>query len=346
MKHRIEFDGQDVYVGIDTHKEKYVYTAIYDNQIVKRVTFNGEQKEFVKALLHTFKGAKLHTAYEAGFIGNSLHRRFEERGVNNIVVNPASIEVATNDKVKTDKRDSKKIAEQLCFGRLKPNHIPSKEQELCRKISRGRTQFVEKRKAVGNQIKATIYEFDLMHISSKKKMSESLLKKIETLPVGDELEFYLTEMIDEWRHLSQKIKLFGRKLKEQAMRDKNEEILRSVPGVGEQSSRTLSNELGDMSHFKSKRAAYCYTGLTPGEHSSGGHTRRGHISRQGSSRLRAILVEIAWRAIRKDHSLKEMYDRIKSTRGGKRAIVGVARAMIGRIRKCLMTNELWQSDPA
>ena len=89
-----------------------------------------------------------------------------------------------------------------------------------------------------------------------------------------------------------------------------------------------------MTRFANERAPFSYTGLTPSEHSSGASVRRGHISRQGSSRIRQWLVETAWRALPRDTALKESFDRIAATRGKKRAIVAIARRLTGRIRAC------------
>jgi transposase len=99
-------------------------------------------------------------------------------------------------------------------------------------------------------------------------------------------------------------------------------------------ARTLATELGDMTRFANERALFSYTGLTPSEYSSGTSVRRGHISRQGSSRVRHLLVETAWRAMPRDAVLKESFARIAATRGKKRAIVAIARRLTGRMRAC------------
>ena len=97
-----------------------------------------------------------------------------------------------------------------------------------------------------------------------------------------------------------------------------------------------------MSRFDNENQLFSASGLTPGEYSSGEHVRRGHISRQGSSRIRGLLVEIAWRAITDDESLKAFYLRVASKRDSKRAIVAVARKMLGRLRKCLKDGVEWE----
>ena len=101
-------------------------------------------------------------------------------------------------------------------------------------------------------------------------------------------------------------------------------------------------ELGDLSQFKNERQLFSYTGLTPSEHSSGDNIRRGHITRQGNSRVRMVLCEVAWRAIKKDKDLKEFFDRLYPRTGKKKAIVAVARKLIGRIRAAFRQQTLYQ----
>ncbi|MEL6385445.1 MAG: transposase [Cyanobacteria bacterium J06626_18] len=87
------------------------------------------------------------------------------------------------------------------------------------------------------------------------------------------------------------------------------------------------------------------TGLTPSEHSSGPSVRRGHITRQGNSRVRFVLCEAAWRAIRKDESLRDFFNRLHPRTGKKKAIVAVARKLIGRIRAAFRQEKLYQLQP-
>ena len=89
-----------------------------------------------------------------------------------------------------------------------------------------------------------------------------------------------------------------------------------------------------MTRFANERALFSYPGLTPSEDSSGASVRRGPMSRQGSSRVRHVLVDIAWRAMPRDAVLTELFARIAATRGKKRAIVAMARRLTGRIRAC------------
>src|SRR5262245_25792609 len=122
---QISYAGKRVYVGVDVHKETYTVTCIHNKQIVKTATVQAEPASLAASLLRWFPGAVLTSTYEAGFSAFVLHRALTQVGITNIVVNPASIAVAANDKVKTDRRDSKKLALDLADGRLRGIYIPT-----------------------------------------------------------------------------------------------------------------------------------------------------------------------------------------------------------------------------
>jgi len=145
----------------------------------------------------------------------------------------------------------------------------------------------------------------------------------------------LTLLAEQWRFATRQLIEMRRLLREQAQAQQEiEKVYRSVPGIGEVAARTVATALGDMTRFANERALFSYTGLTPSEYASGASVRRGPMSRQGSSRVRHLLVEIAWRAMPRDAVLKEICDRIAATRGKKRAIVAIARRLTGRMRAC------------
>jgi transposase len=144
--------------------------------------------------------------------------------------------------------------------------------------------------------------------------------------------------------LDAEIKKCRKAIETQAKNDPNDAIYQTLPGVGKLSARVLSNELGDLQQFNNERKAYSFCGLTPSEYSSGESVRRGHITRQGSGRLRRVLTQCAWAAIRKDAGLRSVYDRIAARAGGKKAIIAVAKKLIGRARAIFKTGEVYDIE--
>jgi transposase len=342
-KTKLNVVGKKVYVGIDVHKKTFTATAIGDGVIVKCWTMKADGAELAMSLKKWFKGCEIHTAYEAGFSGFGLHRILCGEGIKNIIVNPASIEVAANDKKKNDQRDSKKISEQLSVGRLKGIYIPTESEELNRQLSRTREQIVEHRACLARQIKSKLFHFGLLDREDDRVVSNSFLEELEKKSLPEMLKKSLSYLIEAWRFYTKQLDDLKIEFQAQSFEDaEREAIYRSVPGIGPVSARVLSNELGDLGkRFENQKSLFQFTGLTPSEHSSGENIRRGNIDRQGSARVRHILTEVAWRAIEGDGALKEVFDRIAATRGKKRAIVAIARKIIGRIRACFVLKQTY-----
>lgn len=196
-------------------------------------------------------------------------------------------------------------------------------------------------------LKSLLFTQELIEGYDKTRVSKNWLmdkpSEIEEKSYPSEFIYTVKFYIEEWKHLTEKIKEIEKHLKIQAESDKAiHQIYQSVPGIGPIHGRQLANELGDMSQFRNEKQLFSYTGLTPSEYSSGEHVRQGHISRQGRSVFRKILVEAAWVAITKDPCLRKIYDRISRKSGGKRAIIGVARRLVGRMRFCLLSGKLYE----
>ncbi|EKD45867.1 MAG: Transposase IS116/IS110/IS902 family protein [uncultured bacterium] len=266
---------------------------------------------------------------------------FIAQDINNIVTHPASIKVSARDRVKTDKRDSLKMAKQLSNGELKGINVPSEEREQFRILTRTRDQLAEHRKRISNQIKSLLFTQGLIDLQDDTRVGEGWLKKIQRFEMPEELKYSINLFIQIWLDLDSKLKEILKKLGEQAKKDSIDIMYRSVPGIGALSARILANELGDMSHFYNEKGLFSYTGLTPSEYSSGEHKCLGSISRQGKAVLRMLLVQIAWKSIKQDRRLLEIFERISKKAGKKRAIVAIARKIIGCIRACFKTGALW-----
>ena len=338
----ISYCGKKVYAGIDVHRREYSVSCVCDNELVKKCRMAAKPEGLLTFLLTHFKGAKIFTAYEAGFSGFILHRYLSSYGINSIVVNASSIEIASRDRVKTDKRDSLKIAVQLSVGRLTGILIPSEEQELRRLITRSREQLIKEKTRIRNQIRFKLHQFGLIPIEERNRLSILFVKGIISKGVANDLELVLNLFLSLWESIQEQIDSLEKELKKQAKENELEKIFRSVPGVALITARTLANELGDMSQFKNAKCLYSYAGLTPCENSSGETRKLGHISRQGNPRIRRVLTECAWVAINQDPSLARDFKNIASRAGKKKAIVAIARKLLGKIRAVIRDNQMYK----
>lgn len=336
-----DYTGKTIFVGMDVHKKTYSVTAICDGIIVKRDTLKAEPQGLISYLKKRFGSGKIKTAYEAGFCGFHLHRTLEAAGIENIVVHAAGIETS-NSRVKTDKRDSLKIAVHLSEGKLRSVYIPTVEQEDNRTVTRLRDTFCKERSRIGNQIKSLLFLQGLIPADNKKKVSLKWIKSLSQFEMMSGFRIAIEAFAAMWIEFDTKIKEIDLEIKKQAIKDKAiDAVYQAASGIGGTSARVLANELGDLQQFKNERELSSYIGFTPSEHSSGEHTRQGHITKQGKPIVRKILVQASWVAIRYDKELQAIYERIAAKSGAKRAIVAVARRLIGRIRACFRTGELY-----
>jgi len=337
-KERISYVGKKVFVGIDVHLKFYQVTCYSEGIQVHKFRCNAVPGELAYSLTKMFRGADIESCYETGFSGFVLHRTLCESGIKNRVVNAGDVETSSR-KDKTDKRDSNKLAQQLMGGRLKAIAVPSEEQECKRQLTRVREQLMRKRTSTKNQIRMRFHYFGLLGYSEKREMSLSLVREVLEKTNSPELVISTEVLVAVWASLDEQLKRINTELKHQAENDEFEAIYRKLPGIGPLSSRVLSNELGDLRRFPNMKALYRYTGLTPSQYSSGESHRLGHISREGSSRLRHVLVEAAWNGLSKDKGLREYFEKLATRAGKKRAIVAVARKLVGRARALFISGE-------
>jgi len=167
---RLSYTGERIDVGIDVHKETYTVTCLCQRRMVKTATVPAEPARLAESVLRWFPGARLFSAYEAGFSGFVFHRARTTAGLTNIVVNPASVAVAANDQGKTDRRDAKKLARDLADGRLRGIDVPTAAEELARLLPRTRAQLVAHRATLTRQIKAQRHQFGLIPPASRRLM--------------------------------------------------------------------------------------------------------------------------------------------------------------------------------
>jgi transposase len=111
------YEGKQVYIGLDVHRECFVASCISEGAVVKRCPMPGTAEAVVSLVTRAFAGANILAAYEAGYSGFWLYRKLEAAGIRCLVVHPASIEVSSRDTVKKSRQNlsSPRNASRLFF---------------------------------------------------------------------------------------------------------------------------------------------------------------------------------------------------------------------------------------
>ena len=336
-------NDKNVYVGIDVHKEHWVVCSVCDGEVVEKQKLQAKYT-YLKYFLSRYKQAHhIQIVYEAGFSGFWLYRQLTKERYH-CIVTPPSLTPQNAGKVKTDKRDAQKLAFYLSAGLLKGVWVPPAKVESDRRVLRGRVQIVKKVTRAKHQIRAFLNLFGIKRPESiKTNWCKKYLEWLESLKYEHESDQYqFRQLLKDYYHQREQLidaNLFLRQLSKSENYHKNFQLLTSAPGIGLISGMTVLLEIYDFNRFKNGDQFASYLGLTPSQYSSGEHVRLGHITRQGNTYVRRILVECAWSAIRRDPHLAEKYDRIRTNgANGKKAIVAVARSFAIRLRAGLLSG--------
>jgi transposase len=346
---QINFKGKMVSIGIDMHKRSWRITALVEGDIVMAVTLARPEYNSFKKILAQFKGNYVRIAYEAGPTGFNLHDRLTEDGIECIVTPPSLIPTQSGNKVKTDKKDSLKLAKLLESNMLKRVWVLSPEQRSHRQLVRTRRQIVNHRSDVMRQIKSLLLFHGIeIPFSSKQHWTGPFIRWLNELDLGNEhLNRSLEALVNLFHYLSDEKKRLTREVIELGRDQKYSQrvkLLKSIPGIGCLSAIEILVELQDITRFKTADELAAYLGVTPSQYSSGEYIRMGHITHAGNDRVRTTLVECSWLLIGKDPYMRWKYENIKHRRGGKRAIVAIARILSARIRRILLDHVPYEID--
>jgi transposase len=340
---------EDLFIGIDLHKDRWHVTIRTMNLELFSASIPGTW-EALQRVLARYPGHPLQAVYEAGYFGFRLHDRLVDHGIPCIVTPPSLIPQEYGNRVKTDRRDSSKLAHLLAKGLLKRVWVPSEEELYHRQVIRRRRQLVRDRVRTQSRIKAELRFYGIHLEEPRGRWTQMYFETLRRIDFGnrwmqesfnrllEQCEF-LTTQIDKQTQLL-------RELSETPLYRERVEILLSIPGVGMISAMELLLELQDVSRFRRAEQLAAYVGLTPSQYSSADKVRMGRITGIGKNTLRSILVEASWTLITKDQVMREKYERIKIRSGGKRAIVAVARTLLLRMRRMLLNKQAYALDLA
>jgi transposase len=344
---KIAVRGKEVFVGIDVHKESWQVTVRAEGEEVFHGRIPGQYSALPK-ILDRFRGSKVKVAYEAGPCGFGLHDQLKEDGVEVIVVPPSLIPMESGNRVKTDKRDSRKLAKLLEGNLLKKVHVLTGEERMHRDLVRTRQQIVSHRSDVARQIKSKLLFHGISSpFAGNQGWTSKYVQWVRALSLDSQyLKESLEVLIDLYEFLSKQLMRINRRVVELSQVDKYREkvkLLRTVPGVGLLTGMEVLVELQDVERFRSSEEIASYLGLTPSEYSSGEKSRQGRITRSGNWRLRSALVESSWILIARDRWMKMRYMKLKARKGAKRAIIAIARRLIIRLRSILLSHMPYRS---
>lgn len=241
-------------------------------------------------------GERLHVCYEAGPFGYGLHRQITALGHRCDIIAPSLIPKKPGERIKTDRRDAKKLAELMRAGLLTDIWVPDETHEAMRDLVRSRTIAAQDYRKARQQVlsfllrhgrgydgKTWTKKHRLWLASQKFAHAGQHLAFEELLARIDRAEAFLARMD---KALAETVETWSLKPVVTA--------LQALRGVSLLTAAILIAEVGDFRRFDNPRDLMGYLGLVPSERTSAERTRRGGITKTGNTAARTALIEAAW----------------------------------------------------
>src|SRR5262245_47958278 len=234
--------------------------------------------------------------YEAGPCGYVLQRQLTTPRVTSHVIAPALVPRKPGERIKTNRRDARKLAELLRAGVLTEVRPPTPAEEAVRDLCRGRDDAREDLKRCRHRLGKFLLRRGL-HFHGRN------WTRAHRLWIDDLMWAHAAErtLMDDYLlaidHAEARLIELDRRLVDVADAAPYRQPvgwLRCFRGIDTLTAMLILAELHDFRRFESPRALMAYLGLVPGEHSTGEKQRRGRIHRTGNALVRRLLIETAW----------------------------------------------------
>ena len=340
QRNELDFSGQNFYCGIDIHKKNWAVTIETDDLSLKTFNQEADPDLLVKYLHKNYPGGNYLIGYESGYFGFNLHRYLKEKEISCLVVHPADIPTTHKEKdQKRDPLDSRKIARVLRTGEVKSIWIPPLWLEQDRQLLRIRRTISKDQTRVKNRIKAFLQihgiKYPVAFANNGSHWSRRFVNWLEEIQLeetsGTEA---LQSLVRSLKFIRTELLSVSRKIRELSLHKRYKTAysrLIQIPGIGVLTSMIILTEIGTVSRFKNVDSFRSFIGLIPRSHSSGEKDYQGRITNRGNTHLRALLVESAWSAIRKDPYYLHIYNKYKCKMKSNKALIRTARKLVNSI---------------
>ena len=288
-----------VYIGLDVHKESIdIAVGEEGGEVRHHGQIGGDMNALWRAVRKLESlGRELVFVYEAGPCGFGVYRGLIARGHACWVVAPSNTPRRVRDRIKTDRRDSVKLAGLARAGELTPIYVPDVRDEAMRDLVRAREDAVVMQRQARQRLTALLLRNDVRYAGktawtaahrrwiadvrlaqpAQRLAFEEYVQAVEEATVRVErLTGHIAQEVAQWRWLPVL------------------NALQACRGIQLLHAVRIVAELGDLSRFNHPRQLMSYLGLIPSEDSSGERRRQGCITKAGNGSARRALVEAAW----------------------------------------------------
>ncbi len=317
-------------IGLDYHPS-FQQIAFADAQTgecgERRLKHPQEAEQFYRELHGS--GIAVRIGMEASGHSRWFERLMGELGFELWIGDPAQVRARQVRKQKTDRQDAELLLRLLLEDRFPRIWVPSYDNRDVRQLLWHRHRLVQMRTRVVNQLHAVALDEGLRRKKSLwRARGRAELESLALAPWSNRRRQDLLRLLDE---LEPRIAELTAAVEQEAQQRPEVRRLMTHPGVGAITALAFVLVIGDPLRFPNGKKLSSYLGLVPTEESSGDRRRLGHISKQGNSLLRFLLVEAAQAATRSDPEWRRQFLHLALRRQRPVAKVAMARKLAVRL---------------
>ena len=342
--------AESIYVGVDLHKTQFTTCIMADEELVSegmQYPMNKEGYDSFFADIQVLSEQKatgnVQLAIESTANARFFRDLMEDYGMNVQVVNTLKFKVVNLSTKKTDKNDSKTLAEFLAKQMLPQSHLCNKLNEGLRRILKTRAILVSNATAIKNQAHAIMLAYGIQSKPSQFQSKKSRLMTLQNVIEEKEPRQLISILFDTLDKLEEETKAMERKLKEFTKDNEEIQLLQTIPGVGIVNACTIAAFTDDITRFETFKNYSAFCGLVPWVQTSNQSVYYGHITKRGPRELRTAMVQCVVAMIRmpgetKNSRLMKQYAQLKEDKGSGKAIIAIARKLSKIIYIMLSTH--------
>lgn len=306
----------EIFVGLDVDKASISVTVRDKSTTLKSLKMPYDSHNLLSYIDNHYSASCVRYVYEAGPTGFGLYDDIVGAGHDCLVVSPGNIPSAPNNRVKTNRLDSKKLADLLCGDQLKGIRVPPEPIRHLRSLVSLRYTYMQQIRAYKCRIKAELLLDGLKFPDAPKgsQWSKRVMMELRNMEAPAVISFKINSIVNEIEHLMEQMRLvevaIASHINGNDDLERSMEYLMSCPGIGRRIACYVLARVGGWRNLGRSNEAGAFFGLVPSENSTGDRTDRGSITKCGDPKLRSMLIQGAWTAIRRDSELRAIYNRI------------------------------------
>jgi transposase len=288
------------YVSLDAHKKEHrVAMMLPGEETLQEWTIRNQPREVARMVKRIKKQARgpIEVCYEAGPCGFELQRQIHGEGIWCKVIAPSLVPIKPGERIKTDRRDARKLVTLLAAEMLTEVHPPTEAQESVRDLCRCREAAQKDLLRARHQLLKCLLRRGMAYTSGTL-WTQKHLAWLRGLKFKDPVfQHVYTEYLMQVHDREERVVALDQMLQAVGQQDPYRDPvswLRCFRGIDTVTAVTLVAELYSFERFLTPEALMSYLGLTPSEYSSGQTHHKGGITKAGNQRVRRLLIEASW----------------------------------------------------